>query len=130
MDQPTTFLPVAVDDGGQVDESLPGVDVGDVADELHAGTIGGEVPLHEIGHGRCGLGVSFGRDPERARLTGHEALVAHDLPHQLRGAFRVLLGEVDVDAPVSVGAVRRREEVADSLRERFPTVGGGRLGPG
>ena len=33
---------------GQVDETLPGVDVGDVADELHPGPLGGEVPFHQF----------------------------------------------------------------------------------
>src|SRR5664279_3094351 len=39
------FLRVAVDDGGQVDEALPGVDVGDVADEFHSRALCREVSL-------------------------------------------------------------------------------------
>ena len=77
------LLGVAVDDGGEVDESLPGVDVGDVADELHPGAVGGEVPVDEVGHVRRGQGVGLGGDAERAWLAGHQALVAHDLAHQL-----------------------------------------------
>ena len=45
------FLRVAVDNGGQVDEPLSGVNVGAVADERDPGTLSGEVPLHEVGHG-------------------------------------------------------------------------------
>lgn len=105
------------------------VDVGDVPDELHTRAIGGEVAFDQVGHGRCGVGISLRRDPEWARLAGHQALVAHDLAHQLRGALGVLFREVDVDAPVPVGSVGRREEVVDPLRERLPAVGGGRLGP-
>src|SRR5829696_10489013 len=42
-------LPVeAVDDGGQIQPALPGVNVGDVADQLGPGRAGGKVPAHQI----------------------------------------------------------------------------------
>ena len=41
----------AVDDGGQVKPALPGRDVGDVADELGAGPVGGEVRSTRSGIG-------------------------------------------------------------------------------
>lgn len=105
------LLGIAVDDGGQIDESLPGVDVGDVADELAPGAVGGEVPVEKVGHVRGGLGVSLGGDAEGARLTGHEADLAHELPHQLGRALGLLGGEIGVDSAVSVGTVGLLEEV-------------------
>ncbi len=68
------LLRVAVDHGREVDEALPGMDVGDVADELHSRPVGGEVPFHQIRHARGGLGIRVGGDPERARLTRHQTL--------------------------------------------------------
>jgi hypothetical protein len=124
------FLGVAVDDGGQVDEPLPGVDVGDVADELHPGAVGGEVPFDEVGHARGCLSVSGGGDAERAWLTGHQALVAHDLPHELGRTLGVFRGEIGVDAPIPVSAVGLLEEVLDPCYQGLPAGRGRRLRTG
>ena len=80
------FLRVAVNYGGKIDEALPGIKIGDIADELHAGTVGCKVAFYQIRHGCRGLGISLGRDPERARLAGDQGLVPHDLAHQLQGS--------------------------------------------
>jgi hypothetical protein len=127
MDQPTTFLPIAVDDGGQVDEPLPGVDVGDVADELRPGPVHGEVPFDQVRHVVRGVGIGLGGDPERARLAGDQARVAHDLAHQLRGTLGAGLGQIGVDPPIPVGAVGLGEEVLDMRRQRFSAGRGRRL---
>ena len=76
-DGPTDdFLRKAVNDGGEVDEPLPSVDVGTVPDELLAGAVGGGVTLDEVGHVRSRFCVSFGGDAEGPWLAGHEGLMA------------------------------------------------------
>jgi len=47
------------------------------------GSVRGEVPSNQIRHVRRGRSVGVGRDPERARLTRHQGLLAHDLAYQL-----------------------------------------------
>ena len=113
-----------------VDEALPGVNVGDVADELAPRAVGGEVPLHQIRHGRGGRGIRLGRDPERTRLTGDKALGTHDLAHQLRGTLGAFLGQVDMDAAIPVSPIGRFEEVLDSSGQRLSAGRGGRLWAG
>jgi hypothetical protein len=56
-DGPADDLPgVAVDDGGQIDESLPGAEVGDVADELAPGEVGREIGVDSaVSVGTVGL---------------------------------------------------------------------------
>src|SRR4029079_17945088 len=61
----------AVDDGGQVEPALPGRDVGDVADELAAGGVGGEVAAHQVGD-RCRLLVRDRGRLVRPRLAGDQ----------------------------------------------------------
>ena len=72
-----------VEFAGQIDESLPGVDVGDVADELHSGAVGCEVAFDEVGHARSRLRIGGGRDAEGPWLAGYEADLAHELSDQL-----------------------------------------------
>lgn len=70
---------------GRGSESFPAIrtTTDDVTDELHAGPVRGEIPLHEV-RDRCrGFGIRFGGDPERARLTWDQSLLPHDLTHQL-----------------------------------------------
>ena len=63
------LLRIAVDDGGQIHESLPSVDIGDVANEFHPGAIGGEITEEKIRYDRCGIRVGLCSDSEWARLT-------------------------------------------------------------
>lgn len=103
--QPTTFFEKAVDDRGQVDEALPGVDVGDVADELLPGTVRGEVLAHQVRDLRRGFSIRPRCGAERARPARHWVVGSHDLADQLRGASGALRGKVRVDPPVALRAV-------------------------
>src|SRR5271169_3896057 len=101
---PDDFLAEAVDDGGEIDFSLPGPDLGDVADELAVGGGGGEVPLDQVGD-RGDVGGLRGQRPGLADLAGHEAQVAHEAADELAGGLLALAGQLGVDAPVPVGLV-------------------------
>src|ERR1017187_8097886 len=101
---PDDFFAEAVDDGGEIDFSLPGLDLGDIADELEVGGGGGEVPLDPVGD----LGVVYGLRGQRlglADLAGHEAQVAHEVADELAGGLLALAAQLGVDAPVTVGLV-------------------------
>ena len=111
------FLRVAVADGGQIDESLPGVDVRNIADEFRSGAVGGAVAFDEVGHVRGRLRIGFGRDAEGPWLAGDEADLAHELSHQLGRALGLFRGEVGVDSAVSIRAVGLLEEVLYSGNE-------------
>lgn len=50
---------------------------------------------------------------ERAWLAGHQALTAHDLPHQLGRALGLFRVEIGMDAPVPVGTLGLLEVVLD-----------------
>ena len=122
------FLRVAVDDRGQVDETLPRMDIGDVPDELHAGTHSGEIPCEKVGHVRRSQRVSLRCDPEWSWLAGHEALLTHHLAHQLGGTLCLLGGQVCVDSAIPVSALRLLKMVSDPRQKGFPAGRGGRLG--
>ena len=68
----------AVEDEGQVDEALPGPEVGEIADPLLVRAGGGELALEEVG---CPLGRRLGRDRRPLLLAATDALEALS-PHQ------------------------------------------------
>ena len=72
----------AVDHRRQIQPALPGTDVGDVADQLRAREVGGEVPADQILRS-AGVGVGLSRAPVGARLAGLQAQLGHDRPDQL-----------------------------------------------
>ena len=101
---PDDFLAEAVDDGGEIDLSLPGLDLGDVADELEVGGGGGEVPPDPVGD-LGDVGGLRGQRPGLADLAGHKAQVAHEAADELAGGLLALAGQFGVNAPVPVGLV-------------------------
>src|SRR5271157_3319406 len=115
---PDDFLAEAVDNGGEIDFSLPGPDLGDIADELEVGGGGGEVPLDQVGD----LGDVYGlrgQRPGLADLAGHEAQVAHEAADELAGGLLALAGQLGVDAPVTVGLVIVVEDLLDLAFQVF-----------
>ena len=68
------FLRLSIDHRGRVEEPLPGVKVGDAADEPYTRPVGSKVPFHQVGHVRFRLGIGLGRDPEGAWLAWHQTL--------------------------------------------------------
>ena len=96
---------MAVDDRGEVKPALPGRNVRNTADELHARHAGGEIPQHKIGNIVL-LAVTLGKaDPPRSRLAGLQAQLAHQRPHQLRPGRHAPVRQVGVNAPVPIRAV-------------------------
>jgi len=89
------------------------MDVGDVSNELAPGTIGGEVPFHQVGHVRRSHRIGLRCDPEWPWVAGHEAFLAHHLPNQLGGTLRLLRGQVGVDSAIPVSPIRLLEIVSD-----------------
>ncbi len=115
------LLGVAVDHRGQIDEPGPGVNVGDVTDELDPGPIGREVAAHQVRHVSGCLAISSGRDPKRPWLTGNQTLGAHDLTDQLRRALGVLGDQIGVDPSIPIRLVGGGEERVDLHRQRLST---------
>src|SRR5271167_1552904 len=101
---PDDFLAEAVDNGGEIDLSLPGLDLGDIADELEVGGSGGEVPPDPVGD-LGDVGGLSGQRPGLADLAGHKAQVAHETADELAGGLLALADQLGVDAPVPVGLV-------------------------
>ena len=98
-----------------------------VTDELHAGAVGGEVPLHQVRYGQS-LDVRVCRATKRAWLAGDQALITHDVANQLRGTFTAFINQVGVNTPIPVGSLRVFEEVMDPGAKRVTPSRGGRLG--
>jgi len=73
------------------------------------------------------LSLSFGGDAEGPWLAGHEALLAHSLPHQLQGTLGLFTREIDVDAPVCVSDIGLLEKEVDPIGQVLAAGRGGRL---
>ena len=97
-------LGITVDDGGEIQPSLPGPNIRNVFYHFLAGGGGGEVPIDQIGD-RAGIaGHSGGRTP-RPGLAGDQVEVAHQLPHELGADLLALTNELGVHATVPIGLI-------------------------
>jgi len=83
--------------------SLAGRDVGDVADELLARRVGGELPADEVRHRAARrLGES---PPPRAGLARHEPELAHQLADEFRpGGHALAPNGASLTAPTPTGS--------------------------
>src|SRR5258706_16374806 len=90
-------LRVAIDHGCQIEPAIPGPDVGNVADELGAGVLGGEVPLDEV-RGGGDVGVGDGGQPPWPGVAGDQAQLAHQGADELAAAGNAAAGGFGGDA--------------------------------
>src|SRR5215218_8346255 len=76
------------------------------------------------------LGVVGGGEavPPGSRLAGLQAKLTHQRPDQLGSAVDTVVGQVGVNAPVTVGAVGCLEEMDDEFLELCTPAGGGGFG--
>jgi hypothetical protein len=107
------------------------VNGGNVSDKLHAGAVGGEVPLHQVRYGQS-LDVRVCRATKRALLAGDQALITHDVANQLRGTLTAFINGwreyADTRAPIPAGSLRVFQEVMDPGAKRVTPSLDGRLG--
>jgi hypothetical protein len=97
---------------GQVQESRPGRDVGDISDpELVRGR-GGKDPLHEVGRGRGGR-IPPRRPDALAPAHAHQPLGAHQPRDALAAHADPVLPQILMNPRYPVGAVRARVELTD-----------------
>src|SRR6266496_4199924 len=119
---------VTVDDGRQIEPSLPGADVGDVPDERGSRCVGGEVSAYQVGD-RGGVAGDRRDRPPRPRLAGHQAQLAHQPADQLIARLHAEAGKLSVHASVAVGAVGLSEDVLDEDLQLLLALGGRRFLP-
>jgi hypothetical protein len=112
-------LAVTVNDGRQIQPSLPGGNVGDIADEFAARRRGGEVPADQVRGGRRGR-IGLGGAPPGPGLAGDQPESAHQCPDQLGRDGHPATREGGVHPPVAVGAVRVIEDLVDQFGQHFP----------
>ena len=96
------------------------MNVGNVSDELDAGTVGGEIPCEKFGHVCRSHRVGLGCDPEWSWPAGHEARLTLHLAHQLGGTLCLLGGQVRVDPAIPLSALRLLRIVSDPRQKCFP----------
>ena len=106
------LLGEAVHDRGQIDESLPCRDVGDVTHPCHRRRVGGEVPVEPVWSTRKVRGLDRGPGLLPG-LTRSHVVGGHDLPDGLRAGLDSVAGEFGPDAAVAVGLVGVGEEPGD-----------------
>jgi hypothetical protein len=112
--RPPDDLPrMTIDDGCQEQPSLPGRNVGDIADHFLARRVGSEVPVEKIRDGVrqvAGLGEAV---PPGLRLARLQAQLPHQGSDEFRSARHAPVGQIGVHPPVTVGAVGPIERMAD-----------------
>jgi hypothetical protein len=104
---------IAVDDGRQINPVLPCRNVGNVADHLLIGCLGGEIPPHQIGDIVRPAVVLGEAEPLRPGPAGLQAQLAHEGAHRFGPAAHAPGGQVGMDPPIPVGAVRVVEGSGD-----------------
>jgi hypothetical protein len=90
-----TGFSIAVNDRGQIDPALPCRNVGNVAYHFLAGSIGGEIPIHQV-RDRAGIAGGGGGRPVRPGLAGDQAKLAHQLAHELGADLLALTHQLSV----------------------------------
>src|SRR5207244_2097659 len=114
--------------GCEVEPTVPGLDIGNVADELGAGVLGGEVPLDEVwGVGEVGVGDRG--QPPRSWLAGDQAQLPHQGADELGAAGHAAAVEFGVDTAVAVRFIEFVEDLLNEFLESGPAAGGDRVGP-
>ena len=101
---PDCFLGAAVQDCGQVDESLPGANISNVAQPFHPGSGGGEVPLDQI-RAQVQVGGGDRRADFRPRACGFQAQCPHEEAHRVGVDLDASACQSSMDSSVPVGAV-------------------------
>jgi hypothetical protein len=112
-------LGITVDDGGEIQPTLPSVNVSDVSDHFLAGSGGGEVPIHQI-RDRAVIAGHRGGRPPRSGLAGDQVEVAHQLPHELGADLLALTNELGMHATVPIGLIGMIENRLDQPCEVGP----------
>jgi hypothetical protein len=117
-----------IDDGGQIQPTLVGAQVGDVTDETGAGLPGGEVTADQV---RCAdrLLTRHGGAFVRPWLAGFQPEFAHHVRDQADAAGDALPVERGRNTPAAVGAAGRLEHPTDLGGQVTAPGGGGGLGP-
>jgi hypothetical protein len=100
---------------------VPRANVGDVADQLRPGPLGGEVTLHQVGNGDVVLAADR-RGAEGPGLHCYQAQLAHQLADQLVTDLLTGPHQLGVDAPVAIGATELIEHLGDLGLELFAAL--------
>ncbi len=79
---PHDFLGCTVQDGYQVDKSLPGTDAGNISHPFPSRCLSGEVALHQVWSDSQVGGRGGGADLS-ARTGGDQASLAHEAAHSV-----------------------------------------------
>lgn len=121
-------LAVTVDDGGQIYKAFPGRDVGDVANELGARLLGGEVTPDQVGDATKVTPHRSG-GPEHTRLGRGQIQLAHQGADQFGRAVLAAAQQGGMHPPVAVGLVRAGEDLGDQRGQQGAALRGGRGRP-
>jgi len=93
-------------------------------DELLAGRRGGEVLVDEVGDVVLTPVLLGQAGPPRTGLTGLQAQLTHDAPHELGTAGHTPPRKLGVDASIAVGLVGKPECVGDQRCQLFSSLCG------